>query len=425
MLEPANCQAMIARETSLRSAASIVACALLAAASQAAGAPLQIQQTPRSPSSAIPKGTLPTTAAGRAILRQRLAASAAGSKQHADIAWVLRLDRRFGGAGQPDGRRATVGRAIRVNAWWFARYPSPSQRVVLRDPDGVISTYREFHGFMVNPVATIGRWRGLNKNVSNPRLARTMLRMGVRRKVGGSEFRVWEYYDVADNRNAMRPGVSAMGQARASLLFGQAYRQTGDPAYARGSLAALRTLTVPVDDGGGVSLVSYPESQPLTPWYVERAYPDANPWKGAALNGFMVTLLDLERTSEVLGRPKLPPPRPEAAYDPPPIEVAQAKNLARRLVDEGLVSLKRYIPAHDTGQWTLYGLLTPGYAWRTKVADLNYHCYHIALLRRLDADFPGQTFAHFAVRWQGYVRKQNLECPGGAPLPTSNSASTG
>jgi D-glucuronyl C5-epimerase C-terminus len=174
-----------------------------------------------------------------------------------------------------------------------------------------------------------------------------------------------------------------------------------------------------------VSLVSYPESQPLSPWYVERAYPGANPWKGAALNGFMVTLLDLERTSEVMGRPKLPPPRPEAAYDSPPIEVAQAKNLARRLVDEGLVSLKRYIPAHDTGEWSLYGLLTPGYRWREKVADLNYHCYHITLLRKLDADFPGQTFAHFAVRWQGYVRKQGLECPGSTPLPTANSESKG
>ena len=425
MSKPANCGALKTRKTSWRLAASITVCVLASGTASAADAPLKVQVTPRSPSSAIPKGTMPTATAGRAILRQRLAASTPGSKQRADLAWVLRLDRRFGGSGQPAGRRATVNRAVRINAWWFARYPSPSQRVVLRDPDGVLATYREHHGFMVNPVATIGRWRSLNKDVSNPRLARTMLRMGVKRDVEGVEFRVWEYYDVADNRNAMRPGISAMGQARASLLLAQAYRQTGDPAYARGSLGALRALTVPVDDGGGVSLVSFPESQPLTPWYVERAYPDANPWKGAALNGFMVTLLDLERTSEVMGRPKLPPPRPEAAYDAPPIEVAQAKNLARRLVDEGLVSLKRYIPAHDTGQWSLYGLLTPGYRWREKVADLNYHCYHITLLRKLDADFPGQTFAHFAVRWQGYVRKQRLECPSATPLPTANSASNG
>lgn len=402
-------------------AAGLALLGALAVVPVAVAAPPPIQVTPRAPSAAIPKGTLPTADAARAILRLRLAGSPRGSKQRADIAWVLRLDRRYGGPGQPAGRRATVGRAVRVNAWWYARYTAPSRRIVLRDSDGVLSTYREHHGFMVNPVATIGRWRSLNKDVTNSRLGRIILRMGVEREIEGRPFKVWEYYDVADKKTQMRPGSSAMGQARAALLFSQAYRQTGDPAYAKGALAALRTLTVPVDDGGAVSLVSFPASQPLRPWYVERAYPGANPWKGAALNGFMVTLLDLERTAEVLGRPKLPPPRPEAAYDPAPSELTQARNLARQLVDDGLGTLKHYLPLHDTGHWSLYGLLTPGYSWREKVADLNYHCYHIALLRRLDADFPGQSFAHYAVRWQGYVRKQNLECPGTTPLPTAAS----
>ena len=60
----------------------------------------------------------------------------------------------------PDGRRATAARALRANAWWFAGRGSPSGRVLLRDADGVILTYRAGQGFAVNPVATTGRWRG-------------------------------------------------------------------------------------------------------------------------------------------------------------------------------------------------------------------------------------------------------------------------
>ena len=55
------------------------------------------------------------------------------------------------------------------------------------------------------------------------------------------------------------------------------------------------------------------------PWYVERAYPGASPWKGAALNGFMVTLLNLDATAPLLaGRPVRPRRQPPPSARPAP-----------------------------------------------------------------------------------------------------------
>ena len=384
----------------------------------AEAATFQATRTPLSPSAIMPPGQLTDDQeAARAFLRQRLADAKPGTKLARDLTWLLRLADRYGRPSQPAGRRATIGRAIRVNAWWYQRFGSPASRVVLRDSDGVLLTYREFHGFMVNPVATFGRWRGLNRDIPNATLARTMLRMTISARVSGKTMRTWEYYDVSDNPTAMRPGVSAMAQARGALLLSQAYRQTGDPGVARANLEVLNAFRVPVNSGGVVSPVAYPAKRTPSPWYVERAYPGANPWKGAALNGFMVAILDLERVAEVLGRPPLPPR--QASYDQPPspapVEIAAGRALAAQAVDDAVVTLRKYLPLHDNGTWSIYGLLTPGYEWREKVADLNYHCYHVHLLNRLEKDFPGQGFARWAAKWQKYARQAGDFCPDQLP----------
>ena len=62
-------------------------------------------------------------------------------------------------------------------------------------------------------------------------------------------------------------------------------------------------------------------------------------------------------------------------------------------------TLARYLPMHDTGSWSLYGLSTPGWAWRTHVADPGYHCYHVTLLQQLDRQAPGYGFGGWAERW--------------------------
>jgi hypothetical protein len=71
----------------------------------------------------------------------------------------------------------------------------------------------------------------------------------------------------------------------------------------------------------------------------------------------------------------------------------------------------RYLNDHDSGSWSYYGLLTPGRPWRSYLADLNYHCYHVLLLDRLAALYPGEGFLSVSVRWQGYVDRAGLTCP--------------
>ena len=59
-------------------------------------------------------------------------------------------------------------------------------------------------------------------------------------------------------------------------------------------------------------MVSVRPGEPPAPWYVERAYPGEDPWKGGALNGFMVTLLNLRGAAAILdgvaggGQPRRP-----------------------------------------------------------------------------------------------------------------------
>lgn len=94
--------------------------------------------------------------AARAALLAARARAATGSGTAAAIDRQLELWRRYlgpdSGSG-PAGRRATMARALHANAWWYSRWRSPPQQVLLRDPDGVILTYRVRQGFAVNPVA--------------------------------------------------------------------------------------------------------------------------------------------------------------------------------------------------------------------------------------------------------------------------------
>jgi hypothetical protein len=352
----------------------------------------------------IPAGDAPSGhEPARRALAAALAAAAPGSAEESDLRHALGLWSAYlapGAAAAPAGRRAAVARTLRANAWWFAGRGSPDGRVLLRDPDGIILTYRRGQGFAVNPVATTGRWRGLNDDVPAEALAASMLEMGVERAAGERRFAAWEYHDVADDPHAIRPGTSAMAQARVALLMAYARARSGEPRFEQAALDALAALVVDVDRGGVRSMVAVAPGQAPAPWYVERAYPGESPWKGAALNGFMVTLLNLRGTAAALERGEAGSPL-----------AATAVALARDLADRGAATLARHLADHDSGSWSYYGLLTPGRPWRTYLADLNYHCYHVRLLRALAVPYPEHPFAETAERWQGYVDRAGIACP--------------
>lgn len=357
----------------------------------------------------------------RALLGQARTAAPRGSTTRADITYVLRLGARLMKADQPAGRRRTVALTLRINAWWYSRRGAPASRVIARTPDGILATYWAGRGFAVNPVATAGRWQDLNAHVSPEGLATALLPLGVERRAAGTRFLLWEYYDVPDQPGTIRPGASGMAQGRIAQLMARAYHRTGDHRFAEAARGALAAFTVTVGRGGVVSEVSAPAGVPPMPWFVERAYPGANPWKGAALNGFMVTLLNLHATAPLLRSRPLGHGRgaSEVLTRQPAAGSQEAGTLALELMAEGEQTLVEYLPLHDTGLWSLYGLLTPGRPWRSYLADDGYHCYHVSLLRQLAKVSPGLGFDVVADRWNDYALRVGVSCePGALPPPT-------
>lgn len=353
----------------------------------------------------VPDGALPADAvAATAMLRAAQKHAPVSGTTRTDIGHILELDRRFHDA-RLVGRKETIARIVRLNGWWYARRRAPAARVLVRDPEGLIYSYAPGRGFAVNPVGTAGRWQRMNEGFTNVQLATSLLALGVAEIRGGRQTLNWEYYDIADQPTAIRPGVSAMAQARVAQLMASAYRRSGDERFATASVDAMASLAVPVASGGARSMVAYPAGSSPAPWFVERAYPGDDPWKGAALNGFMVSILELRSAEQALRTP---------ATGASAVGEAAA-NEAKRLADEGAVTLDRYLPAHDSGKWSYYGLLTPGRPFRSYLANATYHCYHIALLRRLAVLSPELRFSAFADTWAGYATNAGTHCPGGAP----------
>ncbi|HMO01245.1 MAG TPA: D-glucuronyl C5-epimerase family protein [Miltoncostaeaceae bacterium] len=378
------------------------------AASLAVAAPA----TAARPGYTIPVEQMPTdVATARAMLVQARSWAPPGTLTKRDINYILRLSSKYLQPGVPAARQATVERTLLVNAWWYTLRAGPIKRSIIRDPDGVLSTYWEGRGFAVNPVATAGRWQGLNESLAPEALAEALLPYGVERRWEGRRYLIWEYYDVPDQPGRIKPGASGMAQGRVAQLMARAYHRTGDRRFSEAAKGALQSFRVPVNRGGVVNAVHAP-GYPQRPWYAERAYPGANPWRGAALNGFMVTVLNLDASAPLLMS------RPNRAATGPKSQRARkrargavlAGRLAERPARDGEKSLQRYLPLHDTGSWSLYGLLTPGYKWRKHVADAGYHCYHVRLLRLLQDQAPGYGFGGWAAKWDGYAKARGVSC---------------
>lgn len=360
---------------------------------------------PSAPSTPLTQYTIepaeipPTDAAARVQLNAAAARPGATAATKRDIAFVLNLDRTLAGSRFP-GRRAAISRIVRVNAWWYARRPAPSRRILVRDVDGIIYSYGAAHGLALNPVGTAGRWQRLNEGFSTVQLATALLDVGVSDPRGGRQTLTWEYYDVPGQPKVLRPAASGMAQARIARLMASAYRESADPRFLTAARDAMASLDVDVVSGGVRSLVAAPNSRETHPWYVERAYPGEEAWMGGALNGFMVAILELRTTADIL----------RGASDG---EGAAAD--AQRLADAGAQSLDRFLPLHDTGRWSYYGMLSPGHPFRTYQANVTYHCYHVTLLQSLAPAYPQYRFAATAETWGGYATRVGVTCPGGAP----------
>lgn len=368
-------------------------------------------------------GALPELGEARFTLEGRLMTLPVGSQARADIAWLLQADRIVHHSNAPEGRRYTVEQVLRVNAWWFATRTSPNARVIVHGADGVLFNYRKGYGFVFNPVATAGRWQRLNASVPVQGLATSLAPYAVARTYGTTKWLAFEYFDDRERPTQFIPGTSGMAQARLAQVFSAAWTRTADPRFAKLAFRTVAFFTVPTSAEGGRALLPDPLNGRRLLWFPERVYPGDDPWKGAALNGFMAALVDLYSVWTRLGMPMSANTTSVTPYMRS--RVAKERILVRTLAERGTRSVAQALPFHDTGSWSIYGLRTVGYGTQPLVADLNYHCYHIALLRSLERRMPGLGLVDRARVWQAYVNRKGLKCPvrpnsgiGGAPEPS-------
>ena len=195
---------------------------------------------------------------------------------------------------------------------------------------------------------------------------------------------------MPDKPGLIKPGASGMAQGRIAQLMARAYHRTGDQRFsdaAKGALAVVprageprrrgeRGLGARLPAAAVVRGARLPGGQPVAGRRPQRVHGDGAQPRHERL------------------APALPPeparrpgPQPTASRRRAPGAMLAAA-LSERLARDGEKSLQRYLPLHDTGKWSLYGLLTPGYKWRTHVADVGYHCYHVRLLRLLQDAGP-------------------------------------
>ena len=227
---------------------------------------------------------------------------------------------------------------------------------------------------------------------------------------------------MPDEPGVIRPGASGMAQGRIAQLMARAYHRTGEQRFADAARLALEAFDVPVNAGGVLSPVAWPLGARPMPWYVERAYPGANAWKGAALNGFMVTLLNLRAVAPLLGS------RPNPLDSGPPDQRARERAPGARTPGTwrgpwpcaAERTLKRYLPLHDTGTWSLYGLLTPGRKWRTYVADAGTTATTSPCCTSSQRSPRASASPLYSARWNQYALNVGVHCrPTAGPQRTS------
>ncbi|KAG7307015.1 hypothetical protein JYU34_007148 [Plutella xylostella] len=181
---------------------------------------------------------------------------------------------------------------------------------------------------------------------------------------------------VAAGLAELKPGWhSAMSQGHAISLLSRAYHRSGDEAYLRAARRALSLLHVP-SHAGGVKAMWMDKYV----WYEE--YPTTPPL--FVLNGFIYTLLGL--------------------YDLHITEGENSISLAKKMFDDGMVSLKTLLPLFDTGSGSFYDLRHFTLGVSPNIARWDYHATHVNQLYLLAGLDDDPIILNTAKRWEGYMQ---------------------
>ncbi|CAG9783465.1 unnamed protein product [Diatraea saccharalis] len=174
----------------------------------------------------------------------------------------------------------------------------------------------------------------------------------------------------------LKPGWhSAMSQGHAISVLSRAYYRTGDASYLSAAKKALYLLDVPSASGGVKAMW-----MDKYVWYEE--YPTTPPL--FVLNGFIYTLLGL--------------------YDLHIIEGDNSISLAKKMFDDGMISLKTLLPLFDTGSGSFYDLRHFTLGVSPNIARWDYHATHVNQLYLLAGLDDDPILINTAKRWEGYMQ---------------------
>jgi heparosan-N-sulfate-glucuronate 5-epimerase len=162
------------------------------------------------------------------------------------------------------------------------------------------------------------------------------------------------------------PWISAMAQGEIASLLVRIHLETGEERYAEAAVAALRTMRMPVEEGGALAMV---DGLPVL-----EEYPTATP--SAVLNGWIFALW--------------------GAYD---LAVGLGDRDAKELFETSTDALATLVGRYDTGYWSSYDL----YPHRLRnLSSPSYHLLHIRQLTALDMLSPHPEIAAARDRFESY-----------------------
>lgn len=162
------------------------------------------------------------------------------------------------------------------------------------------------------------------------------------------------------------PWISAMAQGEIASLLTRLHLATGDESFADAALRTLKTMRMPVADGGTFTEI---DGQPLL-----EEYPTQVP--SGVLNGAIFAIWGLHDVGRGLGDAD-----------------------AMRFFEETANGLAALIDRYDTGHWSRYDLYPHPLP---NVATAAYHLLHIRQLTALSALAPRPQFAPVIEHFEAY-----------------------
>uniref|UniRef100_A0AC35G3D7 Heparosan-N-sulfate-glucuronate 5-epimerase n=1 Tax=Panagrolaimus sp. PS1159 TaxID=55785 RepID=A0AC35G3D7_9BILA len=163
-----------------------------------------------------------------------------------------------------------------------------------------------------------------------------------------------------------------MAQGHALSVLTRAYLLTNDTRFVKAAKKSLNLFNLLAKDGGVKNQLfgfDWYEEYPTTPG-------------SFVLNGFMYSLIGL--------------------YDFSTIK--DFGNESKVLFENGLNSLRTFLPLYDTGSGSVYDLRHLGLKSSPNIARWDYHAVHIYLLKWLHTITNDPFFNEIADRWIGYAQ---------------------